>query len=79
MNPHFHNLGWLNQDMKMGYGPWNRYALNEVHELEIWHYVTKSKEECKLRRSFIRADTPTPREEGWEAFFKAHDKNEVDI
>lgn len=25
-----------------------------------------------------RADTPGPREEGWEAFFKEHDKNDIE-
>lgn len=59
-------------------GPFNDFGLDHPRELEIDHYVTKSREECRQRRSFKRADTGTPREEGWENFFNQHNKNDID-
>lgn len=52
--------------------------LDMPHELELSHYATKSEAECRVRRSMSRADINGPREEGWEAFFKAHDKNDIE-
>ena len=63
---------------EMVIGPWNYWKLEEPRELEIAHYATKSREECRQRRSFKRADTGTPREEGWENFFNQHNKNDID-
>lgn len=63
---------------EMVIGPFNDFGLDHPRELEIDHYVTKSREECRQRRSFKRADAGTPREEGWENFFNAHDKNDID-
>ena len=47
-------------------------------ELELAHYITKSRRECQTRRCYRRADTGKPCEEGWEAFFAEHDVNEIE-
>lgn len=52
--------------------------LDRPRELELAHYATKSREECRIRRSFKDVSTGVPRKEGWEAFFAEHDVNEVD-
>ena len=59
-------------------GPFNEMDLDKPHELELAHYITKSKRECQTRRCYRRADTGKPREEGWEAFFAEHDVNEIE-
>ena len=73
LNCHVHDL--QGNDV---YGPFNERPREFVDELEIAHYATKSRQECRERRSFRRADTGRPREEGWEAFFKEHDVNTID-
>lgn len=77
INPHFTNGVSYNLEGSMFYGPFNVEKLDEVHEVEISHYIVKSRQECKLRREYRRADTGGFRDEGWEGFFNAHDKNEV--
>ena len=52
--------------------------MDRPHELELAHYITKSRRECQTRRCYRRADTGKPREEGWEAFFAEHDVNEIE-
>ena len=59
-------------------GPFNEVDLDRPKELELAHYITKSRRECQVRRSYRRADTGAPREEGWEAFFAEHDVNEIE-
>lgn len=56
-------------------GPFNPYGNDDI--AYIGHFITKSEEECRDRRSRKRADTAVPREEGWEKFFNMHDKNDV--
>lgn len=43
----------------------------------IAHYITKSREEFLERRSRVRADTSSPRED-LEGFWKEHNINEVE-
>lgn len=55
-----------------------QYSLNyngTCDLLAVNHYVTKSKEECKIRRDAPRADTGGIRE---ESFFDDHDRNDVE-
>lgn len=52
--------------------------LNRPRELELSHYAVKSKDECMVRRSYRRCDVGVPRQEGWESFFNAHDKNDIE-
>ena len=76
-NPHFTNNCSFSTDGYPVVGPFNETRLDEVHEIELNHYITKSREECRIRRSYKRADTGFTREEGWESFFAAHDKNDI--
>lgn len=75
VNPHFCNIVGYSPEMLIVKGPFNSNGSDET--AYITHYITKSEEECKERRTRIRADMASPREEGWEAFFKLHDINEV--
>lgn len=58
-------------------GPFQEKNLDKVREFELAHYVVKSREECRIRRSYRRADTGQVRPEGPDAFFKEWDINEV--
>jgi hypothetical protein len=69
VNPHFTNYLSFYTDGLHVQGPFNDSKLDEVHELELNHYAVKSKEECKLRRTYRRVDTGEIRSEGWESFF----------
>lgn len=54
------------------------YALGEMgtaYIVAIAHYVTKSREECALRRKMPRADTGELRSDD---FFEAHDCNDIE-
>lgn len=82
VNPHFSSMQLQNRfsvstDRRFTLGPFDMDGNDDI--AYIAHYATKSKEECRLRRTFVRADCPTPRPEGWEKFFNEHDKNEVEI
>ena len=77
VNPHFTNTCSFSTDGYPVVGPFNQTGLDKVHEIELNHYITKSREECRIRRSYKRADTGFTREEGWEAFFNNHDKNDI--
>ena len=76
-NPHFTNNCSYSTDGYPVVGPFNETRLDEVHEIELNHYITKSKEECRIRRQYKRVDTGFPRAEGWESFFAVHDKNDI--
>ena len=78
LNPHFTNFGAVNLQGQFVFGPFNQTNLTNVQEVELNHYITKSKEECRIRRSHRRADTGGLREEGWEKFFNDHNKNDID-
>ena len=78
LGPHNLNMPAFNLEGEAVAGPFNTRNLDMPHEIEISHYITKSEAECRVRRSMSRADTNGPREEGWEAFFEAHDKNEIE-
>ena len=79
IGPHNLNIHAYNLEGESVVGPFNFRNLDVPHEVEISHYITKSKAECKIRRSMARADTNRPREEGWEKFFIEYDKNEIDV
>lgn len=56
----------------------NEYAISSPATSEIFrmnHYVTKSKEECRVRRGMPRSDTGEMRSDD---FFEVHDCNEVE-
>lgn len=76
VNPHFCDISGISPEGAQIIGPFNYAGSDNI--AYIAHYITKSEEECRERRSRRRADMPTPREEGWEQFFKAHDINEVE-
>lgn len=78
VNPHFTSLKWINLEKFKGTGPYNPFRLDHPHIIEISHYITKSKEECRIRRTHPRSDTGKPREEGWEKFFNNHNINEIE-
>ena len=78
MNPHFTNYLSFSTDGFPVQGPFNTNHLDKVHELELNHYAVKSKEECKLRRTYRRVDTGEVLDCGWESFFKDHDKNDIE-
>lgn len=78
-SPHNLNIPSYNQNGNKIIGPFNIENLDKTQEIELYHYITKSKAECKIRRSMARADTNKPREEGWLNFFKNHDKNEINV
>ena len=78
LNPHFTNFGAVNLQGQFVFGPFNQTNLTNVQEVELNHYRTKSREECRIRRSHIRADTGGLWEEGWEQFFLTYDKNDID-
>lgn len=73
MGPHSINYVSMSTDRHPVVGPWNMYNLDKVHCCELNHYATKSKEECRERRTRRRSDTGMAREEGWEVFFSQHD------
>lgn len=73
------DLSWEHVfNFRNGSGPFCNDNLDRIQPLEIHHYITKSKEECRERRSAPRSDTGLPREEGWLNFFTQHDANEVE-
>lgn len=78
VSPHCLNIHAFNLEGEHVVGPFNTRNLAVPHEVEISHYATKSEAECRVRRSMSRADINGPREEGWEAFFRAHDKNDIE-
>lgn len=78
INPHCLIMSAKNLEGHSFYGPFNEENLDKTHELEIAHYAVKSREECRIRRSFRRCDTGEPREEGWENFFLEHNKNDIE-
>lgn len=65
-------------DGRPTFGPFEDFQLERPRELELSHYVVKSRDECMVRRTFRRCDTGRPREEGWERFFNQHDRNDID-
>lgn len=75
INPHFCTVIGISPERTVVKGPFNTNGSDNI--AYIAHYATKSEEECKERRTRKRADTALPREEGWEAFFKMYDINEV--
>lgn len=58
-------------------GPFAPIYGNPTNVPYIAHYVTKSREEFVERRTVVRADTPTPRED-LDDFWKEHNVNEVE-
>jgi hypothetical protein len=58
-------------------GPLNNSNLDVPRELEVAHYVTKSRQEFLVRRRYRRADTGLPRED-LDKFWAEHDVNEID-
>jgi hypothetical protein len=78
VNPHFTNYLSFSTDGLPVQGPFNERNLGEVHELELNHYRVKSKEECKLRRTYRCVDTGKVLDCGWESFFKEYDKNDIE-
>lgn len=77
VNPHFTDTCSYSTDGYPVMGPFNQTRLDEVHEIELNHYAVKSKEECRIRRSYKRADTGLPREGDWRDFYVQHDKNDI--
>ena len=76
--PHCLEIPSIGIDGKGVFGPFNENGLEGAKELELAHYVVKSRQECRIRRTYRRADTGYVREEGWETFFKDNDINEID-
>lgn len=68
----------ITPDWTETHGAFNEVDLDRPKELELAHYITKSRRECQIRRSYRRADTGKPRDEGWEDFFNKYDINEID-
>ena len=78
INPHCLDKTSHNLEGHEFWGPFNEEALDKTHELELAHFVVKSKEECRIRRSFRRCDTGEVRGEGWENFFNENNINDID-
>lgn len=83
VNPHCTNIS-LNYNVIVNaqmsgyvYGPFNKINDDKIKIPYIAHFITKSKEECYDRRSKIRADTPTPRD-NIDQFWTEHNLNEVE-
>lgn len=76
INPHCLNLHSFDLYGNEVYGPFNQRGPEEIDEIEIAHYATKSREECQVRRTHRRVDNGEMRPD-WEAFFREHDQNDI--
>ena len=78
INPHFVQATTILAGTgRQTFGPFDEIDLDRPMELELSHYSTKSKDECRIRREYRRCDTGEPNKDGWLSFYNAHNINEV--
>ena len=77
MTPHSLNCQSVGMEWEVLDGPLNNNNLDVPREVEVAHYVTKSRQEFLVRRRYRRADTGLPRED-LDKFWAEHDVNEIE-